>query len=819
MKNKKTKKKKKQHEQETFRDCTPSGGLNRILFEEAADCIFITNPDGRIIAVNPRGIELTGHPKLELLGLSIADLILQGAPSPEPINLGRIRQSRIAPIEGCIRRKDGCLLPVEGSLRMMAEGNLLGIARDITAHKQTEEALRKSEERYRTVADFTYGWEYWLAPDGSLPYVSPSCERLTGYRAEEFQSDPTLMVRIVHPDERARISTHLHDHGTSMGVEDCQELDFRILTRSGAERWITHSCQRVFDPEGNYLGRRGSHRDLTERKQAEEQISRNETRLRGLLDILQFRGGTTQEFLDNALNEAIRLTESRIGYIYFYDEDRKEFVLNSWSKDVMKECAVADPQTCYALDKTGIWGEAVRQRRPIILNNFPQNHPLKKGFPEGHVHLTRFMTMPIFKEDQIVAVVGVANKTSDYDEADELQLILLMDTVWKFVEIKRAEEALKESEERFRKLFESHSAVKMVIDPDTGNIINANEAAVSFYGWSIQELRQMQIQQINTLPAEDLKSEIESASTSQRTHFEFRHRRADGSIREVEVFSNKIELAGKAFLYSIIHDITDRKQAEEEREKLEAQNRQLQKSESLGRMAAAIAHHFNNKLAGVIGNLELALDELPKESRGIQEVQKAMQAAQMAAKVSSLMLTYLGQSPGARQLLDLSEVCLQSLSRLRAVAPQGVKLETDLLSPGPIIKANTNQIQQLLTNLVTNAWEASSHKQGAIRLSTKIVAAPEIPTINRFPIDWQPPDKTYACLEVADGGGGISGQDIEKIFDPFFSTRFTGRGMGLAVVLGIVRTHGGSIAVESQKEQGSIFRIFLPVSAEAAPPK
>ena len=128
---------------------------------------------------------------------------------------------------------------------------------------------------------------------------------------------------------------------------------------------------------------------------------------------------------------------------------------------------------------------------------------------------------------------------------------------------KQGEEALRESEERYRNVFENHAAVKLLIDPDDGSIIEANKAAVNYYGWSHERLKQMKIQEINTLPPEDVKKEMENAHTEKRIQFEFRRRRADGSIRDVEVFSSKIEVKGKDLLHSIIHDITERKRAEE----------------------------------------------------------------------------------------------------------------------------------------------------------------------------------------------------------------------------------------------------------------
>lgn len=139
--------------------------------------------------------------------------------------------------------------------------------------EQERGLLRESEERYRTVANFTHDWEYWLAPDGSLPYVSPSCQDVTGYAAEDFQRDPGLLLTIVHPDDRERLSSHVHESTAARATSDRHhEGDFRILTRSGEERWINHVCRAVFSRSGQYLGRRASNRDITRRKQAEEEL-------------------------------------------------------------------------------------------------------------------------------------------------------------------------------------------------------------------------------------------------------------------------------------------------------------------------------------------------------------------------------------------------------------------------------------------------------------------------------------------------------------------------------------------------------------------
>lgn len=145
---------------------------------------------------------------------------------------------------------------------------------DLLEHRVQErtEELRKSEEAYRTVANFTYDWEYWLAADGSLPYVSPACEHHTGYKAEEFQQDPDLMNRIIHADERDEIKSHLRGSLAAAWVARHHHLDFRITTKSGTERWFSHVCQPVYGRKGEYLGQRASNRDITSRRQTEEKL-------------------------------------------------------------------------------------------------------------------------------------------------------------------------------------------------------------------------------------------------------------------------------------------------------------------------------------------------------------------------------------------------------------------------------------------------------------------------------------------------------------------------------------------------------------------
>ena len=141
---------------------------------------------------------------------------------------------------------------------------------DIAVYKKSiERLLRESEERFRAVADFTYDWEYWSGPDGEIIYTSPSCERITGYSPGEFADDPGLLEKIVHPDDHSAVANHFVE---AEGLEKAHSIDFRMITRSGEERWISHKCQPVHSADGTYLGRRVSNRDISKRKNMWEEV-------------------------------------------------------------------------------------------------------------------------------------------------------------------------------------------------------------------------------------------------------------------------------------------------------------------------------------------------------------------------------------------------------------------------------------------------------------------------------------------------------------------------------------------------------------------
>jgi len=289
-------------------------------------------------------------------------------------------------------------------------------------------------------------FKFQLSADGSpsFPYASRGIKGLYGIEPEDAALDASPVFAAIHPEDLTSVIESIMGSARTLSK---WRNEHRVLHPHKGEIWVEGNATAESGADGSVM-LYGFITDVTERKRWEEEIRGNKERLQSLLNVFQYDPLDDKDLLDFALTEAIRMTGSRFGYIYNYDEEQNQFTLNSWSHDVMRACTVRPPQTVYQLEKTGIWGEAVRQRQPIIINDFAAPNPLKRGLPEGHVELHRFLTIPLFDRGRIVAVIGVANRKAEYGDADVVQLTLLMDAAWKVGERRKAEEALLASKVR-----------------------------------------------------------------------------------------------------------------------------------------------------------------------------------------------------------------------------------------------------------------------------------------------------------------------------------------------------------------------------------
>jgi PAS domain S-box-containing protein len=398
----------------------------------------------------------------------------------------------------------------------------------------------------------------------------------------------------------------------------------------------------------------------------------------------------------------------------------------------------------------------------------------------------------------------------------------LLATMVDITERKKVEEALKKEGERLNDILQGTRAGTWEWFVSTGET-RFNERWAEIVGYTLAELQPVNIRTwMDLCHPEDLKRSealLQSLFSGDSDYYECeaRMRHKGGHWVWVQDRGKVVEWTaeGKPRRMTGTHiDVTERKQLEAEHRSLEQRLQQIQKAESLARMAGAVAHHFNNMLAVILGNLEMAREELSSEERALSNIAEAYKAARRAADISRLMLTYLGQDPAPRHPLDLSAVCRSGLESRRADIQKGCRLKQDLPEPGPVITGNAAQMKQVLDVLVENAWEALAERpEGVMIVSVGAADSSDIGKIPRFPADWIASDRAYARLTVTDNSDGMDEETIGRIFDPFFTTKFTGRGLGLPAALGIVKAHGGCVTVESSPGRGSVFRVFLPLSA------
>jgi PAS domain S-box-containing protein len=265
-------------------------------------------------------------------------------------------------------------------------------------------------------------------------------------------------------------------------------------------------------------------------------------------------------------------------------------------------------------------------------------------------------------------------------------------------------------------------------------------------------------------------------------------------------------------------DITARRAEEEQRLELERRLLHAQKLESLGVLAGGIAHDFNNLLTAIIGNIDLARTEV-----GLQEslqalLDEAFRASQRAAELTRQMLAYSGKGRFVVRAVELGDLVAEISGLLRSSVGRNVTLELRSQPGLPAVYADAAQLQQVIMNLITNAAEALGGQPGRVVLATRMETAGE-ETLSHSRLDTKPPPGEYVALEVSDTGCGMSAETMRRLFDPFYSTKGTGRGLGMSAVLGIVKGHGGAIIVDSREGAGTAVKVLLPAAPERAAPE
>ncbi len=429
------------------------------------DEVWYADANGRFTLANPsacKAFALENIHNLDIQQFAASLEVFRPDGTPRPID--EAPPLRALRGESIIEQEEIVKLPKSGELRYRlvtsspvknAEGEILGcvsVVHDITEKKQAELHLEREKAFFDNLIETAPEGIAITDKSGFILKSNAEFSRIFGYSAEEARGKQIDdLIAPPEKDAEARNLTASLMRGGTVSLEtQRRKKDGSLL-----DVWVIGAPIIVSGREEAVIA---LYRDISEKRAHARELEKETARLKSLVTILQHQSASVQEFLDFALDQAIKLTDSKIGYIYHYSEENQHFTLNTWSRDVMPACTVLAPVTEYDLRNTGFWGEVVRQRKPIINNNFTAPNPYKKGTPEGHVPLYKFMSIPVFRDDHIVGVVGLANKNEDYTETDILQTTLLMEAVWKVVERIKAEEALKKLNDELEKRVSERTA-------------------------------------------------------------------------------------------------------------------------------------------------------------------------------------------------------------------------------------------------------------------------------------------------------------------------------------------------------------------------
>jgi PAS domain S-box-containing protein len=504
---------------------------------------------------------------------------------------------------------------------------------------------------------------------------------------------------------------------------------------------------------------------------------------------------------------AARALEVDLAFIGVQMDDRRDAV----RAIAMCDCGQIRPNFEYRLPGTpceNVMGREFRYYAAGIQQLFP--HPLVKAI--GGIG---YAAIPLFdSRGHSMGLMSVVDRKPLRDRA-LTECVLKIFSVRAAVELERrtADEARRRSEESYRSIFEAAEDALFIRDADTGAVLDVNPKACELYGYSREELLAADVGQLSSgeppYTPEHVKQLIAQARRDGPVRTEWHRRNKDGSLHWDEIYIKRVKIGGADRILAVTREITERKRAEEERVRLEGQLRQAQKMEAIGQLTGGIAHDFNNILTGALGYLVMARERAAAygDTKLIKYLDRAEGSGERAKALIQEMLTFSRGQRGKPRSLQLGPQLAEAVKLLQSILPSSVEIQTDLASDVPWVLLDPLHVEQVLMNLCINARDAMGGK-GSLRIALRTADCGGCECSSCH----QTVNGSFVELAVSDSGPGIPPPVLERVFEPFFSTKEVGKGsgMGLAMVHGIVHEYGGHIQVETGSGTGTTIRIWFP---------
>ena len=751
--------------------------LYRTTLQSIGDAVICTDIKGNINQMNPVAEDLTGWKFIDVKGKKLDEVFrIINEDSRKKVESPFTKVIREKTVVGLANHtlllsKDGREIAIADSgapirdIHNEVKGVVL-VFRDQTEERQHQRELTASETRYRER-------EFWLRESqrvgkiGSYDFdiqnnywtSSEVLDDIFGISPENLKTLESWNA-IIHPEQQMEMLEYFQESVVKGRMPF--EKEYKIIRQNdGTERWVLGHGELNYNESGEPIRMFGTIQDITERIIFEKELSESEERFRKAVLLAPI-----PIMVHDENGNVINLSD---GWTHFSGYSIDEIsTLKEWAQKA--------------------YGEKAEEVETYVSGLFNEEKTIFSGEFEiisktGEKRIWNFYTTPLGK----------------LSSGKKIMLSMAPDITQR----KRVQGELEESERSYRKLFEEHKAVKLLIDPENGQIIRANQAAANFYGWSIEELENMNIGQINTLPPLELKRAMENALQKKQPYFEFEHRLADGAVRDVEVFASSTEYAGKELLHSIVHDITEKKRLFDE---LVIAKEKAEESERLkSAFLANMSHEIRTPLNGILGFTSLLTEDenLSKETK--QEFatiinKNADGLLKIISDILDISRLEAGKTIMEKKPFDVIKM-LQTIypvfnKRLADSGKQKIELKLIVPENSVILITDESRLMQVVSNLLDNSLKFTT--EGNITFGVSKVT------------------KTQLELFVSDTGIGISKEKQHLVFDRFSqaedstSRHYGGSGLGLAIVKKLVEFMEGEILLESEPGQGSVFRIFLP---------
>jgi len=630
-------------------------------------------------------------------------------------------------------------------------------------------------ERYRDVCGISseFYCSIGVAADGSASFdwIEGPFEEITGTVRTGIRRLDDWIARM-HPDDAPAFS-----RAFQLALSNAPaEVEFRFEPSAGAERWLQSRLRPVCEANETRATRVvGAVRDITEFKSAELALRAIEKRLELAME------GAEIGYWDQCFKTGTIVRSGNWTRMLGYSADEIKPDLMSW-KNLIHPDDVSSVEQIAADHEAG--------RTPF----FKAVHRMRTKSGEWKWILNWGKVIERDERGRPLRATGI-----------HLDL----------TGIRQAEASFRDSEERYRAVVQQSRDAIFLVDLETRRVLDCNAALVGFLGYDRDKLRAMTVYDFIDHPKEDIDRKLEAIEACGGGDLgERRYRRRDGSLITVEVSATIISCNEKKIVCVLSRDVTDRKRAVEEEKERTIHVQQAQRLESLGLLAGGITHDFNNILVGILGNSSLALEEIAPDSPVRELIEQIDSSGRRAADLSKQLLAYAGKGSVLKQDVNLSEIVRENLALLESSISRKARLTLDLAKSAPAADADAVQIRQIVMNLLTNASEALEDRVGDITVSTGVITLSRS-FLRDILLGKDLPEGDYAYLKVTDTGCGIDREIANRIFDPYFSTKLPGRGLGLAVVLGIVKAHHGAIDMESGSGKGTAITVLLPAGKDS----